>query len=60
MQESIHRITDSGLEAWIEAVIKYKSQLPLFGEYMYTPEKAGESLQAYRDRWGGIPILQFG
>ena len=60
MQESIHTITDSGLESWIEAVIEYKSQLPLFGEYMYTPEKAGESLQAYRNRWGGIPILQFG
>ena len=59
MQESIHTITDSGLKAWHEAVVEYKSQLPLFGEYMYTPEKAGEALQAYRTRWGGIPILQF-
>jgi len=59
MRESIHSITDSGLQAWQMAVVEYKSQLPLFGEYMYTPEKAGEALEAYRNRWGGIPILQF-
>jgi LmbE family N-acetylglucosaminyl deacetylase len=59
MLESIHPITDAGLKAWTEAVLHYKSQLPLFGEHMYTPEKAGEALQAYRARWGGIPILQF-
>jgi hypothetical protein len=33
--------------------------LPLFGEYMYSPEKAGEALQSYRAQQGGIPILQF-
>jgi LmbE family N-acetylglucosaminyl deacetylase len=59
MMESIHSVTDSGLKAWHAAVVEYKSQLPLFGEYMYTPEKVGEALQAYRARWGGIPILQF-
>jgi LmbE family N-acetylglucosaminyl deacetylase len=60
MTESIHPVTDDGLKAWQEAVVEYKSQLPLFGEYMYTPEKAGEALQAYRSKWGGIPIFQFG
>ena len=59
MQESIHAISDSGLKAWHAAVLEYKSQLPLFGEYMYTPEMAGEALASYRARWGGIPILQF-
>jgi len=60
MKSSIHPVSDSGLKAWQKAVVEYKSQLPLFGEYMYTPEKAGEALQAYRTQWGGIPILQFG
>jgi LmbE family N-acetylglucosaminyl deacetylase len=60
MNESVHPITESGLKAWHAAVSEYKSQMPLFGEYMYTPEKAWGALQAYRNRWGGIPILQFG
>jgi LmbE family N-acetylglucosaminyl deacetylase len=60
MKKTIYSVTDTGLKAWQEAVVEYKSQLPLFGEYMYTPEKAKEALQTYRDRWGGIPILQFG
>jgi LmbE family N-acetylglucosaminyl deacetylase len=60
MKESLHSITDSGLKAWQKAVVEYKSQLPLFGEYMYTPEKAGAAIESYRARWGGIPILQFG
>lgn len=59
MKDSINAVTDAGLTAWHNAVVEYKSQLPLFGEYMYTPEKAGEALSAYRARWGGIPILQF-
>ena len=59
MKESVHAVTDAGLIAWHKAVVEYKSQLPLFGEYMYTPEKAGEALSAYRARWGGVPILQF-
>jgi LmbE family N-acetylglucosaminyl deacetylase len=60
MKESVHFVSDAGLKAWQEAVLEYKSQLPLFGEYMYTSDKAREALRAYRDRWGGIPILQFG
>jgi LmbE family N-acetylglucosaminyl deacetylase len=60
MRQSIQPITDSALTAWHAAVLEYKSQLPLFGSYMYTSEKAGEALGSYRDRWGGIPILQFG
>jgi LmbE family N-acetylglucosaminyl deacetylase len=59
MKESVQSVTEAGLKAWCEAVIEYKSQMPLFGEHMYTPEKASEALQAYRTRRGGIPILQF-
>jgi LmbE family N-acetylglucosaminyl deacetylase len=59
MQESVHSITDSAQNAWFEAVKEYKSQMPLFGEHMYAPEKAREAIQAYCARWGGIPILQF-
>jgi LmbE family N-acetylglucosaminyl deacetylase len=59
MKKSVHSVTDAGLKAWHEAVLEYKSQLPLFGEYMYSPEKAGEALRSYREQQGGIPILQF-
>jgi LmbE family N-acetylglucosaminyl deacetylase len=59
MKETVHSVTDTGLKAWHGAVLEYKSQLPLFGEYMYTPEKAGVALRSYRDQQGGIPILQF-
>ncbi len=60
MRKSVHSVTDAGLKAWHQAVVEYKSQLPLFGEHMYTLEKAGDALAFYRDKWGGIPILQFG
>ena len=59
MKESVHSITELALKAWQAAVGEYKSQIPLLGEYMYTPEKAAEALQSYRDQWGGIRILQF-
>jgi LmbE family N-acetylglucosaminyl deacetylase len=59
MRESLHSISETGLKAWQEAVLEYKSQLPLFGEFMYTPEKAREALRSYRDQQGGIRLLQF-
>ncbi len=59
MTKSVYPISENGLKAWHEAVLEYKSQLPLFGEYMYTPEKAEEALRTYRDQQGGIRILQF-
>ncbi|MGE5464741.1 MAG: PIG-L deacetylase family protein [Syntrophothermus sp.] len=59
MQESVHPITESGLKSWHAAVVEYKSQLPLFGEFMYTPEKAGEALRSYLTRQRGIRLLQF-
>jgi LmbE family N-acetylglucosaminyl deacetylase len=59
MRQTVHPVTEPGLEAWHTAVLEYKSQLPLFGEFMYTPEKAGDALRSYRAEQGGIPILQF-
>ena len=59
MKGTVYPISEAGLRAWQEAVVEYTSQLPLFGEFMYTPEKAGEALRSYRAQQGGIRILQF-
>ncbi len=59
MRASVQPITDHSLKAWQDAVLEYNSQLPWLGEHMYPAEKVGESLAAYRARWGGIPVLQF-
>ena len=58
MKEAIHSITEKGLKSWQEAVCQYRSQLPLFGEFMYTPEKVTEALRSYWAPLGGIRILQ--
>jgi len=58
MESSVHSITENGLKSWQEAVWEYKSQLPLFGEFMYTPEKAAEALRFYWAQLEGIRILQ--
>lgn len=58
MQESVFRITESGLERWIEAVLAYESQFPVLGEWFDTPEKAAESIRKYRAQREGIRILQ--
>ena len=58
MKESVHRITEAGLERWLGAVAAYKSQLPVLHEVVSTPEKAGASIRAYWEKWGGIRLLQ--
>ena len=58
MRKTVHPVTEAGLKSWHAAILEYKSQLPLFGEFMYTPEKAGEALRSYRSEQGGVPILQ--
>ena len=58
MKESIYAITEDGLNAWKEAVLAYKSQIPLLGEAFDTPEKARASIQAYWAQVGGIRLLQ--
>lgn len=60
MVEATHSITEAGLRAWQEAVLEYKSQIPLLGEAMSTPEQARESIHAYWSEWKGIRLFQRG
>lgn len=60
MIETVLPISDSGLKAWQEAVLEYKSQLSLLGEAMYPPENMRGTLESYKAQRGGLPILQFG
>jgi LmbE family N-acetylglucosaminyl deacetylase len=58
MRESTYFITESGLKAWQDAVLEYKSQVPLLGAALSTPEDARESLRSYWSEWKGIRLLQ--
>ena len=58
MKESTHRITETALEPWIEAVVAYKSQLPSLNEVVSTPEMARASIRAYWEKWGGVRLLE--
>jgi LmbE family N-acetylglucosaminyl deacetylase len=58
MKESIHRITEAGFERWVEAVLAYKSQLPMLGDAMKTSELTRQSIRGYWESWGGIRLLQ--
>jgi LmbE family N-acetylglucosaminyl deacetylase len=60
MKESVHLITEAGLERWQEAVLTYKSQLAVLGDAFDTPEKARESIRSYWAEQEGIRMLQFG
>ena len=59
MKESTHFITEAGVKAWQEAILEYKSQVPLLGEAFYTPEDARESIRSYWSEWKGILQLQY-
>ena len=58
MKESIHLVTKAGLERWIEAVLTYKSQLPVLGDQFDTPEKAAHAIRNYWLERKGIRLLQ--
>jgi hypothetical protein len=58
MQESIHPITEKGLNSWKEAILEYKSQLPVLGEAFDTPEKAQKSIHSFWERYKGMRLLQ--
>ena len=58
MRESTQLITEVGLQAWQDAVLEYKSQLPVLGEALATPEDARESIRSYWSEWKGIRLLQ--
>jgi hypothetical protein len=59
MKENVHPVTESGLKSWQEAVLAYKSQLPVLGEAMATPDMAVESIQSYWEEAKGIHLFQF-
>ncbi|HKI54284.1 MAG TPA: hypothetical protein VJ987_09175, partial [Anaerolineales bacterium] len=58
MKENAHAVTETGLKAWQEAVLAYKSQLPVLGEAMSTPEDARESIQSYWGERKGIYLFK--
>ena len=58
MKESTHFITEAGVRSWQEAVLEYKSQVPLLGEAFATLEYARESIRSYWSEWKGIRLLQ--
>ncbi len=58
MKESTYPITETGLRAWQEAVLEYKSQLPVLGEALSTAENARESIRSYWSEWKGIRLFQ--
>jgi len=57
MVEKVQAVTEAGLKSWQEAVLAYKSQLPVLGEAMKTPEMVREAIQSYWAERGGIPLL---
>ena len=59
MKESTYFISETGLRSWQEAVLAYKSQLPVLGVAMATPEDARESIRSYWSEWKGIRLLQY-
>ncbi|HZJ22408.1 MAG TPA: PIG-L family deacetylase [Anaerolineales bacterium] len=58
MKESVHLITEVGLERWQEAILAYKSQIPTLGDVFDTPQKVQESINAYWSLHKGIRLLQ--
>lgn len=57
MKETIHPVTEAGLKAWQEAVLAYKSQLPVLGEALETPERARKSIRDYWAACQGVSLL---
>lgn len=56
MVESVHLVTEAGLRSWQEAILEYKSQLPVLGDAFNSPEKAVESIRSYWAERKGIPL----
>jgi LmbE family N-acetylglucosaminyl deacetylase len=56
MKESVHSVTETGLQYWQDAILEYKSQLPVLGDSFNTVEKARESTQTYWAERKGIAL----
>lgn len=59
MTQSVRPISEAGLRSWKEAVLAYTSQVAWLGEGFETPERVRQSIDAYREQYGGIILLQF-
>jgi LmbE family N-acetylglucosaminyl deacetylase len=57
MRGVVHSITEAGLSTWKEAILAYKSQLPVLGEAFESPEKAQKSIQSFWEGCQGIRLL---
>jgi hypothetical protein len=58
MKESIHSVTETGLQFWKEAAAEYQSQLIGLGEAFDTTEKAQASIHVYWAERKGIRSFQ--
>ncbi len=58
MEESVHRISEAGVQRWVEAVGAYKSQFAALGAQFDTLEKAGEAIRKYWAERNGIRLFQ--
>ena len=56
MRESVYLVTETGLRCWQEAILEYKSQLPVLGDSFNTVEKAKGAIQSYWAERKGIPL----
>ena len=56
MRESVYVVTETGLKSWQEAILEYKSQLPVLGDSFNTVEKAKGAIQSYWAERKGIPL----
>lgn len=51
MKESLHTITETGLNAWVEAVLAHESQISTLFD---NPDKAREEIRTYYSKRGGF------
>ena len=58
MKESVHSVTETGLQFWKDAAAEYHSQFVGLGEAFDTPEKAQATIHAYWAERKGIRLLQ--
>lgn len=58
MREKVHAVTEAGLRSWQEAVLAYKSQIPVLGDALNTPEKARKAIRSYWGKDRGIRLLE--
>jgi LmbE family N-acetylglucosaminyl deacetylase len=53
MQESLHPISEAGLQAWIEAILAHESQISSLFD---NPEKVKEEIHSYYYEKDGLPL----